>query len=286
MKRAISTPFYLLLLALAPPLHGQTESAYQSDARPLGLDVVAPVMEAASDADSISFQTNELPNFLNYVDQNWGSEDALSGLSAVALDPQAIFLLNEVNVRTYFLSDSTSQDNSLGFSVEDGLTGATTTDAQLIFPEVSSSNDYYVDPGSLKRNPRSKKKSLLPGDFVDLGLIGANQQLDFFMVGNGASGGTDVYDGDIATNPDQTNHIVVYALLDSPFLLIGFEDAFGGGSPDFNDNLFAVYIGAGNVAYLASPEPSFFLMMGAVCGLGFWLYRREAWQLDAEKLAS
>jgi hypothetical protein len=37
---------------------------------------------------------------------------------------------------------------------------------------------------------------------------------------------------------------------------------------------------------LANPEPSFWLMMGAVCGLGVWLYRRPEESGDSQDLVA
>jgi len=51
--------------------------------------------------------------------------------------------------------------------------------------------------------------------------------------------------------------VVAFALADSPYLLIGFEDMYNGGDLDYNDLLFAVDIGEANVASLPGvPEPA------------------------------
>ena len=66
------------------------------------------------------------------------------------------------------------------------------------------------------------------GDFVDLGTYNAGTLIDFFLVANGANGGTNTYTADSASNPDGIQHVVSYALPGSPYLIIGFEDLFGG----------------------------------------------------------
>jgi hypothetical protein len=59
-------------------------------------------------------------------------------------------------------------------------------------------------------------------------------------------------------------------------LIIGFEDLLGGGDRDFNDLLFAVDIGAINIAALtASPEPAIWLTLGCFLGTGLWIQRRK-----------
>lgn len=81
-------------------------------------------------------------------------------------------------------------------------------------------------------------------------------------------------------NPDGINHVVsfAYAMKDSPYLILGFEDLYGGGDRDFNDLLFAVDIGAINVAALTgTPEPGTWAIMGTFLGLGVcWKRRQDA----------
>jgi hypothetical protein len=72
--------------------------------------------------------------------------------------------------------------------------------------------------------------------------------------------------------------VIAFAMEDSPYLLIGFEDLFGGGDRDFNDLLFAVDIGEQNVknlqALVATPEPS---SIALAIGLGaiVWGIKRK-----------
>jgi hypothetical protein len=51
---------------------------------------------------------------------------------------------------------------------------------------------------------------------------------------------------DIDRNLDGIDHVVAFAHVDSPYLLPGFEDLYGGGDRDYNDVLFAVYVGEQN----------------------------------------
>ena len=61
--------------------------------------------------------------------------------------------------------------------------------------------------------------------------------------------------------------MVALAVPESPYLIIGFEDLYGGGDRDFNDLVFAVDIGKANVeALIAGNEPA------AVALLLFLLY--------------
>jgi hypothetical protein len=102
--------------------------------------------------------------------------------------------------------------------------------------------------------------------------------LNFFLIANGASGGFNQFSTDQSVNPDGINHVVAfaYAVPSSSFLIIGFEDLFGGGDRDFNDLLFAVDIGARNIAALTgTPEPTLCLTLGTLVAGTIWLKRRR-----------
>ena len=78
----------------------------------------------------------------------------------------------------------------------------------------------------------------------------AGTSLDFFLISNGANGGTNTYWTNTADNPDKFNHVVALAPENSDMLVIGFEDLYGGGDKDYNDLVFAVDIGEENMAAL------------------------------------
>jgi hypothetical protein len=270
-------PFVLIALTQHAGL-SQTAAEYQDSARPFGLDIVAPVMEAGSDEASAVFQSNELPILLDFVNTNLGERQALSDIAAVSLDPEALLLHNESSVRVYFLSEGAGYRNTLGFTTQDLATGDTSSQL-LIFPDASSQNKYFEDPAAEKRTLRNNGLPLIPGDFVDLGVYDAGTLVDFFLIANGASGGSNFFTSDALTNPDLIQHVVAFAIADSPFLLVGFEDLYGGGDQDYNDIVFAVDIGATNVAYLANPEPAFWMMMAALCLVGVCLNRRQSGEI-------
>ena len=132
------------------------------------------------------------------------------------------------------------------------------------------------DPKSTVK--RTSNEPLLPGDFVNLGKMEGGTLLDFFIVANGAKGGKTTFSTQKSVNPDGINHVVsfAFAMKDSPYLVLGFEDLMGGGDRDFNDLIFAVDIGAVNVGALtATPEPATCATMAAFLGLGCVLVRRN-----------
>ncbi len=89
----------------------------------------------------------------------------------------------------------------------------------------------------------------------------AGANLDFFLISDGARKGTNVFSANVSANQDRFSHAVAFAQTNNPFLLIGFEDLYGGGDKDFNDLLFAVDVGTKNwqaligLAGVPAPEP-------------------------------
>ncbi|WPJ96822.1 DUF4114 domain-containing protein [Coraliomargarita algicola] len=260
----------------------QTEADFQDSARPFGLEITGPVMEAGSDAASATFQSEDLPVLLDFANANLSEYQALSDIAAISLDPDALHLQNDAAVRVYFVAEGAGYRNTLGYTTQDA-TGATSTDL-LIFPDASSQatfmNPAFVnDPEFQSSIDRSDSTPLVSGDFVDLGVYEAGSFVDFFLISNGANGGSNTYTADASTNPDLLQHVVAFAIPDSPYLLIGFEDIYNGGDKDYNDIVFAVDIGAMNVAYLANPEPAFWMMMAVLCLAGFVMHRRRSGEI-------
>lgn len=253
-------------LTVSASVFAQTTSSVQSSARPYGLDIVGPVMAAGSDSKSATFQSTALPSLITLANTELSESQAVND-SSMLLDPSKLFLKNASDVRVYFVSEGAGYHNTLGFNTAGG--GVTSGDPLLIFPDASSKGTSATS--------RSGSEPLLSGDFVDLGNFSAGTKLDFFLVANGASGGSTVYSTDSSVNPDGINHVVSFAALSGSYLLIGFEDLLGGGDRDFNDVLFAVDIGARNLAALtATPEPATYAMLGTFLALGAWATRRRS----------
>ena len=112
------------------------------------------------------------------------------------------------------------------------------------------------------------RKVLLPGDFVQWGSFAAGTTFDFFLIADGANGGTNVYSTDASINADGFKHAIVHAVVGSPYVLFAFEDLPGGGDQDFGDLVFALQIGRRNVNHLAqtigAPEPSLALLLSGL----------------------
>jgi hypothetical protein len=276
MKNLLAPLFIVGLAAQAQAVVSSNDPANANYSNPYNLDIAAPAQVAGSDAKAADFQANVLPGLLSFVQANLAEKSTLTNLSAISLDPSNLTLNSDAALRVYFLGEGAGYRNQLGFSTTGTSTQTGTPlapDAALIFPNASSPVGYGGNNVAI----RSGSEPLLPGDFVDLGTYSAGTSLDFFLISNGASGGTNYFTTEGANNRDGVVHAVSLAPNGSAYLVIGFEDMYGGGDKDYNDLVFAVEIGKVNVAKLTgigAPEPS--LAAGALLALaGTALIRRR-----------
>nr|WP_281501483.1 DUF4114 domain-containing protein [Kordiimonas laminariae] len=232
-------------------------------------------MLAGSDEKAADFSTNALPDLQAIVNNTLTESQSIGDLSSIALDPSDLYLTEASSVRAYFVGEGAGYRNSFGVYTGDsseGLNG----DAALVFPDASSSSS-YIEP--TETTYRSSYAPLAPGDFVDLGTFDADSQLNLFLIANGANGGTNTYFTDISLNPDGIDHFVILATPDSPYLLVGMEDLFGGGDEDYNDLVVALDVGTANVQKMISnavPLPGpVAALLGPLFLLGFAKLRRK-----------
>lgn len=256
-------PYLVVTSAIFTSGYSQTVSPVQSAARPFNLDIAAPVQLAGSDAASKTFQTEVLPGMLKLSDQRLAESSKISNFNSISLDPSKLVLAYDATVRVYFLSEGAGFRNSLGISTTPG--GVLSKDAELIFPNASSA----VGFGGSKSSVRNSNEPLSAGDFVNLGKFSKGTALDFFLIADGASGGKNVFSTNLSLNKDGIVHAVSLVSDGSAYLIIGFEDLWGGGDKDYNDLVFAVEVGKSNVENLvglSAPEPS--LMVGGLLAFG------------------
>ena len=241
-------------------------SKFQSAAKPFNLSIVGPVYVGGSDTASADFMKNQLPGMVQTINTNLREYKPLSNIASMALDPQKMVLSTASDARVYFVGEGASYHNTLGVNLTG--TGIQTGNPSLIFPDASSKQSWLG--GTPSSTIRTANEPLLAGDFVNLGTLQAGQKLDFFLIADGANSPTPsrVWTANAKANSDGIQHLVSFAVKDSPYLLFAYEDMVGGGDMDFNDAVFAVYIGAANVQALANPEPStiltFLLLAAAV----------------------
>jgi hypothetical protein len=242
---------------------------------PYKLSAAAMIQPLASDGSAKEFRYGVLPKIQSLLNEKLGEWTKIDDAS-MRLDPSNLKLATDSDVRVYFIGEGAGYANSLGLNTE-GV-GAREGRPELIFANASSNVTYLNPKSTAKENAaqRSSSAPLLPGDFVELNTIKAGSLLDFFLIADGANGGKNVYSTTGTANPDKINHVVAFALANSPYLIMGFEDLFGGGDRDFNDLLFAVEIGAANVASLiATPEPAAWLSLAGLLGMVFWTTGRR-----------
>lgn len=248
----------------------QTPSPVQSTARPNGLSIVGPVDLAGSDAASAAFQATTLPSVLQVI--NAVPDQRMTASPNFAwLDPAQLHLTTATDVRVYFIGESTGFHNTLGFNTSGS--GITSGNPKLIFPDASTNALLKgTTPGG---KSRTANDPLMPGDFVNLGKLAAGTDLDFFLISDGARHGKYTFSTDRAANPDGVSHVLTLALKDSPYLILGFEDQFGGGDRKFNDLFIAVDIGVANVRALTSaPAPATWMALGSFLVIGAIARRR------------
>ncbi len=234
-----------------------TFSPIQSKDRPLGYPITAKVELAGSDAVSAAFQTTYEPGYLAYVKKLLPETVAFTGNGLHQLDPQRLYFLFDYAPRVYFLYEGACYTNALGATI---ATVATPTNTPLtgntfdIFPNTHCSLSWICASGS---GVRSTSEPLLPGDFVQLPTVTAGQQLQFFIMANLNRSGqpADVYYNGTTTNRDKFQHMIAFFPDNSSqYIIIAFEDMYGGGDRDCNDVVYVVDIGPNNAALWRNPN--------------------------------
>ena len=150
----------------------------------------------------------------------------------------------------------------------------------MIFDDVSCTTGCQLSNG--------KNAPLDIGDFVDLGLIEGGTQLNFLLRADGANKNSrngDIYGADESLNADGLQHLMAFAVEAGgrEYLMMGFEDLRNGGDLDYNDAVFVVDFGEGNLTNTPTkfaqaakvPEASNMAAIFGVTGAGLMLRRRK-----------
>ncbi len=255
----------------------------QSPLRPLGLPVTGQVQNYGSDATAASFEAVK-SSYMNYCSTMLPEGVAFTGAGLYQLDPQRLYFLFNYAPRVYFIKDGACYKNALGATIatlstpsSSILTGNTFT----ILPNASCSMG-VCGSGS---NTRTTDEPLLYGDFVQLPTVQAGQQLAFFLMsnmsisngngngnnGNGNGNGNGNWNGNgnntngttavpqyVAYNGSSNNadgypHMIAFFPDNSQYIIVGFEDIYGGGDRDCNDVMFVVDVGVMNALVWRDP---------------------------------
>jgi hypothetical protein len=168
-------------------------------------------------------------------------------------------------------------------------TGSQVETGQIIFGDTSCNtgdssftnfSQFCPNPNDALQGKVAPYKPLNVGDWVNIGSLPAGTKLDFQLVPNDINGGIyengvkGIFSLDQDLNPDSLQHAIAYYYKD--YLVLGFEDLWGGGDQDYNDTVFAIDIGKANARAAANvPEPSVAAAMFAIALLSLIKTRRR-----------
>jgi hypothetical protein len=249
--------FFIIPTLAAGVLLGGSGQAAQTT--PFDLSIVAPVTAIGNgDAKAQNFASTLLPTVTVVAQKGTvkgaiGSTTTISGYTTKQIDPAKINLATSANARLYFIGEGASLMNSIGFNANGPSVNSGTP--QLAFLNAST------------------PAPLTPGDYVNLGKFNAGTNLDFFIISDGArnlnfkspANLNRVFSTDQGANLDGRQHAMAFAIKDTPYLLLSFEDQSGVYSDwNYRDSVLVVDIGASNVShFFGAPEPSLLLALGS-----------------------
>lgn len=234
----------------------------------------------------VAFQ-NILQDLSVFVGQD-GASPQITGVKELNLSH--IQLNHDHNVSIFFVGETAGYRNQLDFLA---VRANNVVQSQTkIFGDTScSSSDHNFQnfnvfcpssnsPLADKTSPQDRPLNV--GDFMELGKMTAGTQLDFLLVANGAQNSSsqdlrrETYSLNTANNSDKIQHVKTYYYRD--YLILGYEDLWGGGDRDYNDAVFALDIGHNNARKLAGvsvPEPS--ATAGILC-VGMVSFLKGRWR--------
>ncbi|AFY55859.1 hypothetical protein Riv7116_3403 [Rivularia sp. PCC 7116] len=216
--------------------------------------------------DSQKDLINKFKAELDRIDLKERRAIAKDDVVAQQLDPTKLFLQNDHDVTVWFLDEGAGYRNELAYE-----TSGNTNDKGIIFDDVSKGNG---------------NNRLQMGDFVELGSFEAGTQFNFLLRADGADGtktsNGDIYGADASLNADSLEHMMAWEIFvdGREYMLMGFEDLRKGGDKDYNDTIFVVDFGKGNLTNKFSkaatvPEASNMAAILGVTGAGLMLRRRR-----------
>jgi len=215
------------------------------------------------------------------------------GAQKVDLSQSHLQLKYAHETKVFFIGETAGgYRNRLDFQATNGSTVTT----GKIFGDTSCStkdsgfqnfSDFCQNPNNALANKSQQDSPLKVGDWVNLGLFQAGTTLDFLLHSNDINGGIygtnqqgqtvkGVFGLNEANNPDGLQHVMTYVYKN--FLVLGYEDLWGGGDKDYNDVVFAIDIGEKNARALTGvsvPEPSATIAMFGVGAIGLIKTRRS-----------
>ena len=161
----------------------------------------------------------------------------LDAVEARELDLTKLDLTYDYDVKVYFINEGAGYRNQLRLN----STGTTIVNG-MVFNDVSCRSGTGCGLGS----NIAASQALGLGDYVTIGNLSAGTSLDFEVVMNGYNNPNNyVWHIDKALNADNLQHVIAYEF--EGYLVLAWEDLYGGGDRDYNDVIFAVDIGEYNL---------------------------------------
>lgn len=227
--------------------------AQATQTTPFNLSVIAPPTKIVNgDVHAQVFAATLLNDAAALTTTNLKTMPTMTGRTLLSIDPAKIDLATASDVRVYFAGENAGYNNSLGYNNAG--------------PSVNSGNPKLAFVNT-QVPPRTA------GDYVDLGVFSAGTNLDFFVIADGArhlgytspADLSQVLSTDMTANLDNLQHAFAYAVKDSAYLIIGFEDMVGGGDKDYNDVILVASVGSATIRrFFGAPEPSLLLALGSL----------------------
>ncbi|MEO0683861.1 MAG: DUF4114 domain-containing protein, partial [Cyanobacteria bacterium J06649_11] len=167
-------------------------------------------------------------------------------VKAQRLDANKLFLKHDHEMRVWFINEGAGYRNQLAYEATKG----DDYEKGMIFDDIACTTGCQLSNGS--------NGVIDIGDFVDLGLIEGGTQLNFLLKADGASKNTrngDIYGVDESLNRDGLQHLMAFEVEAGgrEYLMMGFEDLRNGGDLDYNDAVFVVDFGEGNLTDRPTP---------------------------------
>jgi hypothetical protein len=250
---------------------------------------IAPAMAAnikSRDEAPVEFK-NILQDFRAFVGEE-GRYLTPETIKAQQVDLSNLTLKVDHDAKVFFIGETAGgYRNRLDYKATTG----STVETAKIFGDTSCNpgdsaftnfKSFCANPNDALEGKTAPDKPLNVGDWSNIGSFKAGTKLDFQLVSNDINGGISqngvkgVFGLNKALNPDGLQHAMTYLYKD--FLIIGFEDLWGGGDKDYNDTVFAIDIGKENAraaAGVSVPEPSAAGAVFVVGALGLMKTRRR-----------
>jgi len=242
-----------LLNCMAAAAMGATYASVQSTYRPLGWSLAAQVQVKGCDAQAQAFMA-VLPGFQTYTAGSLKEGIAFAQANQCKLDPQRLYFFAAYAPRIYFMSNGGAYTDALGVTIGTATAPNGKPPAGTNYTVFPSANSYYLNNFSNKQTngQRTQFCPLLPGDFVQLPTVNAGQQLSLVFMSNLNSSGNVpsgyTFYNDPNANADKYQHMVAFFPPNSNYIIVGFEDLYGGGDGDYNDVVMVIDVGTTNAS--------------------------------------